>query len=435
MAERAAADRASEHAALEALLEVARRLGESSDLSLVLQTVIDALRDLLQAERATVWVYDSPKEELFTHVAHGMDAQVVRIPAQRGIVGAAAKSLKVELVPDAYADDRFDRSVDARTGFRTRDILAIPLLDHDGSLVGVAQVLNRVGGAFGEADIRIGRALAAQAAVAVRRARLLEDHEARLRLEEELEVARSIQQGSFPTALPSVARYSIHAQSTPAAVCGGDAFDVIGIGAGGILAGSQPAERVIFLCADATGHGVGPALSSMQARGMVRMGAQFGQPLSVVAPAINRQFCADLPPGRFVTAWIALLDATRNEIECFSAGQGPVYVFRKATGQFQMIDSDALPFGIAADALPFDQTQRIVLEVGDMVAVLTDGYYETPNPAGEQFGEERVQRIMREGAVGPLVEMMSRIESELLAFAAAKTTPDDRTAVLIRRDA
>ncbi len=435
MSGQTAADRQSEHAALEGLLEVARRLGESSDLSLVLQTVIDALRDLLHAERATVWVYDRPMDELFTHVAHGMAAQVVRIPAQRGIVGAAAQSRQVMLVPDAYADERFDRSVDARTGFLTRDILAIPLLDDEGALVGVAQVLNRVGGAFGESDIRIGRALAAQAAVAVRRARLLEDHEARLRLEEEMEVARTIQQGSFPTALPMVARYSIYAQSTPADVCGGDAFDVIGIGAGGILAEGQPAERVIFLCADATGHGVGPALSSMQARGMVRMGAQFNQPLSVVAPAVNRQFCADLPAGRFITAWIALLDTTRNEIECFSAGQGPIYVFRSGTGQFEVVDSDALPFGITADAMPFDQTQRLSLGVGDMVVVLTDGYSEAPSPTGEQFGEERLQQLIREGASGPLVNLMTRIDTQVVAFAAAQTTPDDRTAIFIRRDA
>ena len=160
------------------LLMVSRRLSESSELSVVLSTVIDALRDLLNAERATVFEYDAEANELFTQVAHGISktgSGVIRIPANRGIAGAAAQSKELIHIPDAYADSRFNQAIDQATGFRTRNILALPLIDHEGGLVGVAQVLNSCHGPFTDQDQEIALGLSAQAAVAIRRGRLMED--------------------------------------------------------------------------------------------------------------------------------------------------------------------------------------------------------------------------------------------------------------------
>jgi len=138
------------------LLAVSRRLAETGELADVLSTVIDALRDLLSAERATVFEYDAGADQLFTQVAHGIGDRegqgIIRIPSSRGIAGAAATSRQIINIPDAYTDERFNREVDLRTGYRTRSILAIPLVDHDGGLVGVAQVLNREGGPFGPSE-------------------------------------------------------------------------------------------------------------------------------------------------------------------------------------------------------------------------------------------------------------------------------------------
>ena len=126
-------------AAVAKLLHVSRRLAESGDLDSILQQVIDALRDLLGAERATVFEYDAVADELFTTVAHGiarphdpLDAldgkpaqpPTIRIPSSRGIAGAAATQRQIVNIPDAYADPRFNRAVDLQTGFRTRNILA-----------------------------------------------------------------------------------------------------------------------------------------------------------------------------------------------------------------------------------------------------------------------------------------------------------------------
>jgi len=135
---------------LQKVLEVTRALAAPFNLMTMLSEVTAAARQVLQAERASVWLHDALAEQLVLKVA--TDVQDIRIPLGTGMVGACARERRVINVPDCYADPRFDPSVDRRTGFRTRCALTLPLIDHKGGLVGVMQVLNRTGGVFDAAD-------------------------------------------------------------------------------------------------------------------------------------------------------------------------------------------------------------------------------------------------------------------------------------------
>ena len=142
----------------EHILRVSRRLASTSDLGDVLGVIIDALRDLLGAERASVFQYDAKAHELFATKAHGLPTDL-RLPADRGIIGEAARTRQIINIPDAYADLRFNRAVDVSTGYRTRCLLTIPLIDFEGHLAGVAQVLNKSPDRGGTFDVRLARQL------------------------------------------------------------------------------------------------------------------------------------------------------------------------------------------------------------------------------------------------------------------------------------
>ena len=158
---------------LERILEVTRELARPLDLQTMLERVIDEGRTVLRADRGTVFLYDSDTDELFSTVATGTDT--FRIPADRGIVGECARTRRVVNVPDCYADPRFNRDIDRKTGYKTRCLLTVPLVGYDDSLVGVLQVLNKSNGVFTGEDEHIATALGAQCAVALQRARMLED--------------------------------------------------------------------------------------------------------------------------------------------------------------------------------------------------------------------------------------------------------------------
>jgi phosphoserine phosphatase RsbU/P len=155
---------------LEKVLDVTRALAAPFDLMAMLSTVTAAARQVLQAERASVWLHDASAGELVLEVA--TDVRHVRVRVGDGLVGTCAREMRVINVPDCYADPRFDASVDKRTGYRTRCSLTLPLIDHKGELVGVMQTLNRAGGVFDEADEQLASALAAQCAVALQRVRM-----------------------------------------------------------------------------------------------------------------------------------------------------------------------------------------------------------------------------------------------------------------------
>lgn len=423
------------------ILAVARLLGSTDDLDQILSLVIDAMRDALDADRATVFEYDAEADQLFTTVAHGLSAgpdtpAEIRIPRSAGLAGQCATSRRIINVPDAYADERFNRDVDKRTGYTTRSILCIPLLAVDGELIGVAQVLNKSDGPFDDADEEVAAALASQAAVALKRARMIEDRVVREKLEKELELAGWMQRQTFPEVLPALPGYDIAGWSRPAEETGGDAFDVVGlVRAEGALDVGEPggyADAALLLLGDATGHGVGPALSVTQARSMLRMALRVGASLDRLTVQMNAQLHDDLPPGRFITVWLALLDAHTHEIRGYSAGQAPLLHYTAATREIRSLTADTLPMGIAPD-LPIDGPTRIALAPGDLFVVLSDGFYEAARAGGEQFGTQRICNLVRDNAHLPARELLDCVRIACEDFCGTEPQADDQTAVIIRR--
>lgn len=386
--------------------------------------IIDSLRDLLGAERASVFQYDEESDEFFATKAHGLPSDL-RIPGDAGFVGAAGRTRTIINTHDAYADARFNPSVDKATGFRTRCILTIPLMDHEQRLVGVAQVLNKCEAkSFDEKDESIAVHLARQAAVALRRAQLLEAERTKRKLQADLELARRIQLAALPRELPEAPGYTIAATTRPADETGGDTFDVISL--------ADDGSRVLFMMADATGHGVGPALSVTQVVSMIRMAARMGSDHERMARLINTQLCDDLPPGRFVTAFIGVLDTVGHELRYVSAGQAPMLVVRSGGEVEQVNECSAPPLGIDPD-VEFEATSPVRLGPGDGFVLLSDGYFEAMNAGREQYGADRVCALLRSHPQGSAGDWVERLQESVRRFAGGAPQLDDQTAVVIRR--
>jgi signal transduction histidine kinase/putative methionine-R-sulfoxide reductase with GAF domain len=155
-----------------ALREVGIALGESIDLDKLLALILQKATELLDAERATLYLVEDETHELVARVIQGDEVRSIRLPIGEGIAGHVAQSGKPVLVRDAYKDARFDSTWDKQSGFRTRSILAVPLKNHLGKTVGVVQVLNKRTGEFTDGDSMILTSLATQAAVSIDNVRL-----------------------------------------------------------------------------------------------------------------------------------------------------------------------------------------------------------------------------------------------------------------------
>ncbi len=409
------------------VLEVARRLGGTSDVREILSLIIDALRDLLGADRATVFQYDPATNELYSRVAHGIDetmAREFRFPVDKGLAGECCTTRKIINVPDCYSDPRFSAEVDRRTGYHTRNLLCIPLVATDGSTVGVAQVLNKHHGVFTDDDEFFSEALGMQAAVALQRATLFEAKLRQEKLDQDLALAQRMQKATWPTHVPQPDGYEIAVYLQPAEETGGDACDVFAV----------PGAGTVLFIADATGHGIGPALSVTQARSMARVAMRCGVGLDQAMRHINAQLCEDLPAGRFITAFLGRLDADAHVIEFHSAGQGPLLHFHAASATGDFAEANGLPLGIMEYA-PVEAVELGLahLAPGDVYAVLSDGFFEAQNHDGEQFGNEAVLEVIRESTDKSAEQIIRRLLQVLAGHCGSRLPDDDRTALVVRR--
>jgi signal transduction histidine kinase/putative methionine-R-sulfoxide reductase with GAF domain len=149
-------------------------LGATLDLDALLELILDKLTELVEADRATLYLLDEANGELVSRVVAGSEVRSIRMKVGHGVAGLVAKTGEPIRIEDAYRDPRFEREWDLLTGYRTSSMLAAPLKNHVGRTIGVLQVLNkRGGGSFTTDDEDIVSALGTQAAVAIDNSRLM----------------------------------------------------------------------------------------------------------------------------------------------------------------------------------------------------------------------------------------------------------------------
>jgi len=405
---------------LEAILGVTQKLAAPFDLSTMLTEVVAAAKQVLDAERGSVWLYDADVDELVMEVATGIAP--VRMPSGTGLAGACARSRAIINVPDCYADPRFDARVDRATGYRTRCMLTLPLVDHNGVLVGVMQVLNKRDGAFDADDEALAAALAAQCAVALQRVRMTGALIEGEKMRQALEMAREVQMSTLPSAMPTLAGYDIGTAFRPAELTGGDTYDV-----------SRVDGDVVLVLGDATGHGIAPALSVTQMQAMLRLAFAMGADLATAFIHVNNRLADTLADDRFITAFVGILDPVEHRVRFHSGGQGPILHYVAARDTFVRHGPTSFPLGaMPLAALP--APTELALAPGDLLLVLSDGFYEQTDAEETCFGEERVGAIVRDLRTATSATLIDALLRGIDAFAAGAGQQDDMTAVVVRRE-
>ncbi|MFV1981247.1 MAG: PP2C family protein-serine/threonine phosphatase [Rhodothermia bacterium] len=406
---------------LASLLDVAKKVGATLDLESLIQEIQAAALPTLGCERVTLFLYDADSEELWSRFATGSDE--IRFPASAGIAGETLRSGHVINVPDAYEDARFNRKIDDETGFRTRSILSVPMFGYDGTPVGVLQVLNKADGPFTTHDEGLAETFCSLTGVAVQRQLLLNEFEEKQKMMRDIAVARDIQQSFLPDKAPSVDGYDIAGWNRPADETGGDCYDFI----------EFPGGRTGFLLADATGHGIGPALMASQCRALVRGLVAATGDLSGAIDTTNAILNKDLKSGLFLTVFLGYLNEQEHALHYVSGGQAPLLHYKRSSGDRVVLDASTTPLGV----LPFiDATSAPTVEFGpgDVFFLASDGFFEWADPDEEEFGVERVFDVIEENPDASSIRIIELVRAAVNDFARGTPQDDDLTAVVVKRN-
>jgi len=166
------AELAHERRISEALRDVGIALGATLDLDELLELILVKITEAVEADRATLYLLDEGENELVSRVVQGDDVKSIRLKVGDGVAGHVARTGKPLHVKDAYKDSRFNPEADRASGYKTKSILAVPMKNHLGRIIGVVQVLNKVEGEFTDADAVVLTSLATQAAISIDNSRL-----------------------------------------------------------------------------------------------------------------------------------------------------------------------------------------------------------------------------------------------------------------------
>ena len=238
----------------------------------------------------------------------------------------------------------------------------------------------------------------------------------------ELQIARSIQQSLLPKVRPQITGFEVTGWSLSADDTGGDFYDWKKLGDG----------HWVLVLADVTGHGIGPAILASVCRAYSRASFNVHDRLETILQNINQAFAEDLTSERFATFVAAVCKEGSDELELLSAGHAPIFVYSSANQSFRILDAQALPLGILPDlwdAVPV----KLSMQPGDIVLLVTDGFLEWENSAGEDFGSERLAATVRQFSDREPEVIIAELYDAVLKFAKGTQQKDDLTAVLIKR--
>lgn len=397
------------------IFDYASRISDARETGANLQLNADMARDLVAADRCSIWLIDKKSAELWTKVAHGVDE--LRIPMGQGLVGAAIAGNETIVVNDTASDPRFLRPVG---DYVTKSVLVIPLRSSDGSVIGALQALNKPGG-FSSEDVDLLALAANYSASAIENQRLrLEAESARLMMRE-LEIARDVQQRLFPETNPSLPLLECSAACRAAKSVGGDYYDFIQMNDGGLF----------FTLGDVAGKGIAAAVLMASIQASIR--SQVMTPpasLAQLMGTFNKAVESFSRSERYSTLFCGQFDPSLRELTYVNAGQVEPMLLRAETGKVERLSTGGPPVGLLSFARYSQAT--IPFHAGDVLLCYSDGISESTNLAGEMWDDLEVREILKASSMLDPLEIQQRIIAAADAFAGEAEQADDLTVMVIK---
>lgn len=404
---------------LKMLNEVHRSLDRTLSLGDLLELILDRAFDHLKPEEGTIFLKGDDGEyyRAATRSIRGKGSQTLY---SRALVHEVVERGQAALVLDTTADERFNQAMSLLDA-GVRSLVAAPMLDPSGPL-GMIALGSTLGiRQFTEGDMELLTSLASVAAMRIRNTRLAEEALERERLEREVALARQIQVGLLPDALPEIDGWQLYAHNIPSRGVSGD-FYTIGVVDDGSCA---------VMVADVSGKGIAASLLTASLEALAAGPIHDGVPPEEIFNRVSHLLFERTPIEKYATAILASIDPATGRVAYCNAGHNPAIVLR-TDGGVEWLGSTGAPLGI----LPTVTYARgeVGLEPGDTMVLYTDGLTEAENPAEEEYGEQRLAELCARHRTERLDRLAAVISDDQDAYVRGVPYADDRTIVIVRRD-
>jgi len=414
------------------LLEATMLLHSQLPLDAVLGTMLDHAMAVTDAERGILLEADQCGT-LRMRLARGHKRVPIPLeslsPSQTAVRLAMQRQSSV-VTEDFNRDDVNLQGAQSIISQRLRAVVAIPLYAMSranstesliraerGQFLGILYLDSRRPAGFSKLDRQILDAIASEAASILDNARLVDRERQRQRLEQEISIARDIQQALLPCRLRDFPHLAITGSSSPCLAVGGDYFDVFPLSD----------NRTAFLIADVSGKGLGAALLTTMLQGALS-GMKMGANPADVFCHINRFLCEHSEVGRYATMFFGILDR-EGRLEFVNAGHLPPLLLRAGEVD-EPFTEGGFPVGLIPDASYV--ASCVALRPGDTLVLYSDGVTEAMDPDHEMFGVSRLRELLVGKHEAPLETLKNSILESVQAFSRGASQADDITLLIAR---
>ena len=382
----------------------------------MLSHLLDRLWSLLKPWRAAVLIQDG-KKGLSTIASRGPEGHQPILLAQSLV--EAALERKESVLFNVLGDNQGLASPSIVSSGITSAM--VTPLEHQGVVKGLLYLDSHPPRPpFDEEDLRLASTLAHLATAKLEQARMREEAMARKKMDQELDLARHIQQGLLPGFPPEIPGFQIYGNNLPSRQVSGDLF------------GWWPREdgRWLLALADVSGKGLGPGLLMASLSAFLAAWAERDLATDILAFQLSKALAKHTDGRRFVTAFLAVLNSATGEVTYTNAGHNPGFLFAP-DGTCRELASQGLPLAMLPGE-PYG-SGHFVLPPGGLLALYTDGITEANNPSEEEYSAERLKAFLSLRLAAPVEALDAQLMTELDTYAQGTPFADDRTLLLLKR--
>ena len=274
--------------------------------------------------------------------------------------------------------------------------------------------------AYSQTDIEFLSSLGNLAIISIENARLFREAIEKQKMEDELLIAREIQKGLLPDKLPFIKGFLTDAVNISSKQVGGDYYDLIPISA----------TRYVIAIGDVSGKGTPASLLMANMQATIRALVPLDLSLSELTKRVNNLMCRNTGSDRFITFFWGIVDTEAKSLNYVNAGHNPPYIFR-SNGTIDRLDKGGIILGVMQTMIPYEE-DTVLLREGDVFLLFTDGVSEAMDKEGNEYGEDRLEKVARESLKLPPDAILSNIVSSVKEHARDTVQSDDITMIVIK---
>jgi sigma-B regulation protein RsbU (phosphoserine phosphatase) len=407
---------------LEALIEAFEYISSPLNPEEILKLVLEQVSNLLNAEAGSIFLINEKTQNLELKVATNLsqeEIEKIKVPIGKGLAGYVAEHDTLVNIKDVDKDNRFYSQIDSITGFKTKNILTVPLRTSE-KLVGVIQALNKKDDqSFSEEDEILLTEFSRLVGLTLEKAWFLSQLIEKQTIEADLEIASKIQESLLPKEELRLNDVLIKGFYKPARYISGDYYDFF------VLNDNE----ILIVLGDVAGKGAQASLIMASVNAYLSAAIESRLNFTTIANNLNKFLAQNMPFDKFITIFLGLINLKENKITYINSGHEPGIIV-SIDGKFIQLHSNNIMMGVLED-FEYIPTEQNFPE-NSFLFIYTDGVTEANDINDNRFGNERLNEIILKNFRDP-IKVFKELPEAINLFSTGKEQFDDITFLMVIR--